>query len=345
MTRTRTLVSFALLAACGAGGAALGLGFLGSLHPAFDTFSHFRLHLAALMAVGGVLLIGARMRREGLAALSLAACSVIVTPGALPGLGGSRAALASDTTGDRAVYRLLHLNARFDNKEPERFLSLIARTRPDVVTVNEVSAMWRGRLAALAAAYPHSVICPARGAVGGVAILSRRPFSGAAEAECLAGGTLALARVDLGGRAVTVAALHLYWPWPFEQPDQVEEIAGHLDGLPEEAVLAGDFNAARWSRAVARIAEAGRLRDVGPVGASWLPRALPDALRRAVGLGIDHVLAGDGIAVERLQRADDAGSDHLPVLMEFWLPAGSAPSGDRSKIVETLPSPARPAPI
>ncbi len=330
MTRPRSLVLLLLLAACGAGGAALGLGFLGRLHPAFDTFAHFRLHLAALLAVGGVLLLMMTMRREGLAALSLAACSVIVTPGALPGLGSSRAALA----GDHAAYRLLHLNARFDNREPELFLSLIARTRPDVVTVNEVSEMWRTRLAALDASYPYRIICRARGAVGGIAILSRRPFAAGTEPQCLAGGTLALAHLDLGGRPVAAAALHLYWPWPFEQPEQVEEIVGHLANLPDEAVLAGDFNAVRWSRAVGRIAEAGRLRDAGPVGPSWLPRRFPDLMRRTIGLGIDHVLAGDGIGIERLERVEDAGSDHLPVLAEFWLPAASAPPEERTKVVD-----------
>ena len=76
---------------------------------------------------------------------------------------------------------------------------------------------------------------------------------------------MATAAIDFGGRAMTVAALHLYWPWPFEQPRQVADLAGVLSRLPDETILAGDFNAVRWGESLARIVEAGRLRDAGPV--------------------------------------------------------------------------------
>ncbi len=37
---------------------AVGTGFLGQVHPAFDTFSHFRLHLSiALVLIGLVVLL------------------------------------------------------------------------------------------------------------------------------------------------------------------------------------------------------------------------------------------------------------------------------------------------
>jgi len=321
----RTPSSFVLLVVCGLIGLALAFGFLGRFHPAFDSFSHFRLHLAGLLALGGFALLALRFRREGLAALSLAACSVIVTPGALPGLAGSRAAIANEAPADSPTYRLLHLNARYDNSAPEEFLSLIAHARPDVVTVSEVSAMWRGRLESLAAAYPYRIFCDPRGPIGGVAILSRRPFARVAAPACVAKNTMAIAGIDFGGRAVTVAALHLYWPWPFEQPRQVADIAGELSRLPGEAILAGDFNAVRWSQSLARIAEAGRLRDAGPVGPTWLPRGCPDAMRRWVGIGIDHVLAGDAVEIANVERARDVASDHLPVMVDFWLPAEVVP--------------------
>ena len=295
----------------------LVLGFLNRLHPAFDSVAHFRLHLAALLAVTALVLLATRLRLEGLFALALAAGAFVATPGTYANLLLETSAGASGAPVDQATYRLLHLNARFDNSEPEKFLSLIARIRPDVVTINEVSAMWRGRLGALKAAYPHRIVCDSRGFVGGVAILSRRPFVAGSEPECFEGGTLAVARVDLGGQPVDVAALHLYWPWPFEQPEQVPQLAGRLAQLPDAALLAGDFNAVRWSETFRQIASAARMRDAGPVGPSWMPRLLPDGLRRMAGLGIDHVLTGAGVDIVRLERQDDAGSDHLPVLTEF----------------------------
>lgn len=333
MKRTLYLLSVLLLVACGVAGAAIGLGFLGWLHPAFDSLSHFRLHLAALLAVGAIGLISVGFRREAFAGLALATAAFFVTPGTWLDMVAGNQAKASATPDERATYRLLHLNARFDNPDPERFLSLIARIRPDVVTVNEVSAMWRQRLETLAAAYPHTIICDSRGLVGGVAILSRRPFANGTSPECLDGGTLAVASVDFAGQPVSVAALHLYWPWPFEQPEQIDRIAPRLSDLPDVAILTGDFNAARWSETVRKVAASARMEDAGPVGPSWLPRALPDMFRRSVGLGIDHVLAGTGLVVSKVERLDEVGSDHLPVVTEFWVPMKQRPEASDTTVV------------
>lgn len=333
MKRAATVLSVFLLIVCGVAAAAIGLGFLGRFHPAFDSFSHFRLHLAVLLAVGAFGLIAAGFRREAFAGLALATGAAFVTPGTWFDNAISNQAKASAVPDDRATYRLLHLNARYDNPDPGRFLSLVARLRPDVVTVNEVSGMWRQRLETLSAAYPYRVFCDAGSKVGGVAILSRRPFADGAAAECIDGGTLAVAPIDFAGQIVTVAALHLYWPWPFEQPAQVERIAPRLSQMPDAAILAGDFNAARWSETFSKIAAAARMEDAGPVGPSWLPRSLPDALRRVAGLGIDHVLAGSGLIVTRLERADGVGSDHLPVLTEFWMPPEARPEAAGTTVV------------
>ena len=333
MKRTLYILSALLLVACGVAAAAIGVGFLGRVHPAFDSLSHFRLHLAALLGVGATGLISTGFRREAFAGLALATAAFFVTPGTWLDTVAGNQAKASATPDERATYRLLHLNARFDNPDPERFLSLIARIRPDVVTVNEVSSMWRQRLETLAAAYPHRIVCDARGLVGGVAILSRRPFAKGTSPECVDGGTLAVASVDFAGQPVSVAALHLYWPWPFEQPAQIDRIAPRLSDLPDAAILTGDFNAARWSETVRKIAAAARMEDAGPVGPSWLPRALPDMFRRSVGLGIDHVLAGTGLVITRIERADDVGSDHLPVVTEFWVPMKPRPEASDTTVV------------
>ena len=319
----------------------LVLGFLNRLHPAFDSLSHFRLHLAALLALVALLLLATRLRLEALFTLALAAGAFFATPGTYANMLLESSAGAANAPADTATYRLLHLNARFDNSEPEKFLSLIARIRPDVVTINEVSALWRERLGALSAAYPHRIVCDSLGFVGGVAILSRRPFAVGSEPECIDGGTLAIARVDFGGSPVDIAALHLYWPWPFEQPGQVSRISGRLAELPDAALLAGDFNAARWSETFREIASAGRMRDAGPVGPSWMPRLFPDAMRRTAGIGLDHVLAGTDIDVIRLERSDDAGSDHLPVVTEFSVRSHGGGDEASTHIVRTIgPSPA-----
>lgn len=304
-----------LLAVC-ALSVPLVLGFLGSWHPAFDAFSHFRLHAAAALLALAALLTFTRFRREGAMALALGIAAFAATPGTYAGALLGNRAIAEPRPGDRAVYRLLQFNARYDNPAPEAFLSLVGRLKPDVITLEEVEHMWRDRLASLSAAYPYRVDCP----YGELMILSRRPFSAGTEPECSHRNRMAVASFDFGGRSVEIVALHLFWPWPFSQPAQVSRIAPRLAELGPAAILAGDFNAVAWSETVARVAEAGRLRQPGTIGPTWLPRQAPDALRRIAGLGIDHVLVGADIDVHGLEATDAAASDHLPVLLEFSLP-------------------------
>lgn len=301
----------------------LVLGFFGAVHPAFDSVSHFRIHLAAALAtVGALLLLFSGWRVNGAVALALSLGATVATLG-LP-FDGLRAQ-ASAGQADMPRYRLMHLNLRFDNARPEAVLSLIGEVRPDVITLTEVSSMWREKLALLKSAYPHRIICPQPSYIGSAAILSRRPFAGAA--RCEDRGSLAMATVDFGGEAVEVGALHLGWPWPFEQPRQLRKLEPTFAGIGNRAILAGDFNATPWSRTVRGVADAGGLKLARRVGPTWLDRRLPNWLRPYAGLPIDHIMVKGGVIADAPQRLRWVGSDHLPVLMEFsLLPEEQAPS-------------------
>ncbi|MBU0581967.1 MAG: endonuclease/exonuclease/phosphatase family protein [Alphaproteobacteria bacterium] len=294
-------------------------GFFGRLHPAFDSFAHFRIHLAILLVACAVPLLLGAFRREALMAIAFGLAAITTVTGAafLPGLRPVHAAFAP-RDGDEPVYRLLQINLRFDNREPEKVLSLIARERPDVVTLNEVSAMWAKKIALLEAAYPYRLVCTMDNYAGGVTILSLRPFAQGAEGRCIDGGTFATATIDFGGRPLDIAAMHLHWPWPFDQAEQVAGMTADLAGLPETVLLAGDLNATPWSAAAQQIAEAGGLRQVGPIGATWHYRLLPEFLR-FTGLPIDQVFAKGNVRVHSARRLEPVGSDHLPVLVEFSL--------------------------
>lgn len=298
----------------GLGAAALSiplvLGFLGTVHPAFDSLSHFRIHIAAALALAGVLmLVFQGWRLNGAVALALSVAATVATLG-LP-FGG----LGAQASAEAPRYRLLQMNLRFDNPQPEAVLSLIGELRPDVITLNEISGMWREKLALLEAAYPYRIVCPQPSYIGGVGILSRRPFAG--EPRCEDRGAMAVAKVDFGGEAIDVATLHLGWPWPFEQPWQLRALLPALAKLGDRAVLAGDFNAAPWSLTVRRAAEAGALKLTRLVGPTWLDRRMPQWLRPYVGLPIDHVMVKGGVLAGASKRLPAAGSDHLPVLVEF----------------------------
>lgn len=297
-------------------------GFFGRQHPAFDSMAHFRVHLAVLLVLAAVPLLLARpFRWHGTVAAAFGGAAILTVTGAplLPGLGPVQASYQPKDMLSPA-YRLLQLNLRYDNPEPGKVLSLIGRTRPDVVTLNEVSAMWAGKLDLLSSAYPHRIICRIDNHAGGAAILSLRPFAEGIEGQCLEGGTLATATIDLGGRLVEVAAVHLHWPWPFDQSAQIDRMAPLLTDMAETAILAGDLNAAPWSAASARVAQAAGMAPAGPAGPTWLYRRLPEFLRFA-GLPIDRVFTKGDVVVHAADTLEAVGSDHLPVLVEFSLEA------------------------
>ncbi len=294
--------------------AALLAGFFGMLHPAFDSFAHFRIHLSVLVALVALPLLASSFRLQAAAALLFAVACLATTASALPRL-WPQPAVAKPA--DRMVYSLLQMNLRFNNPTPKKVLSLIGRTNPDVITLDEVSGMWTTELGYITSAYPYRILCPYPNGMFGVALLSRRPFATGTTPRCEPRGAMATATIDFGGTDVDVAAIHLSWPWPKEQYWQIGELAEPLAGLGQTAIMAGDCNAVPWSAAVRRVAALGGLTLMPSAGPTWIHRTLPDFLRRYAGLPIDQVFSKGGLTILSSTRLEDTGSDHLPVLVEF----------------------------
>jgi endonuclease/exonuclease/phosphatase (EEP) superfamily protein YafD len=305
---------------------ALVAGFFGTLHPAFDSFAHFRVHLAVLMALCALPLLATSFRLQAATALLFAVAAFATTSNALPvpRLWPVQAAYEANPgdqlvhPGDQAVYRLLQMNLRFNNPTPEKVLSLIGRTQPDVITLNEVSDMWEAKLGHLASAYPYRILCPYPNGVFGVALLSRRPFAAGTQSRCDRRGAMAIATVDFGGTDVDVAAVHLTWPWPYNQSWQIGGLSEEFVSLGETSIVAGDCNAVPWSAAVRRVADLGKLTVAPSPGPTWLSIELPDFLRFA-GLPIDQVFSKGAVLIHSVSRLEGTGSDHLPLMVEFSL--------------------------
>ncbi len=85
----------------------------------------------------------------------------------------------------------------------------------------------------------------------------------------------------------------------------------------DRAIVAGDFNATPWSAPFRRLVAEGDLRNSqrGYGLELTFPTNLPVWLR----IPIDHVLYTDGLEVVGRSVGDAAGSDHLPVVVDFQL--------------------------
>ncbi|MEM1382550.1 MAG: endonuclease/exonuclease/phosphatase family protein [Pseudomonadota bacterium] len=286
---------------------AVALSFLSPVLAVADALANFRhmmMGLAVLLALSAALM-KLRMLSAVLAAAALS--SALSMPELLP-------PRLSPNAGDQRL-RLLQFNVNLMNSQADAFAALVASAQPDVVTLQEISPANRHFLRAVAEDFPHQRVCPFT-TQHAVAILSRHPP--VAPPACHPGLGLVALRIALEGRPLTVASLHLRWPWPYGQAEQVASLEPVLSALPQPLVFAGDFNAAPWTRAVRRLADASDTRVISGLRTTiWVGFYNRQV---QVPLPIDHVLVPRGAQTSRIEVGGASFSDHLPVLAEITLP-------------------------
>lgn len=281
MRRGRAKTAVAVLLVLGL--ALLAATYGGPWHPAGDSLSVGRPYLAALLLALGLLWRG----RVGW--LAVAGGVVALAPMVWA------AAVADRPTAGVTIYQK---NLLFALPDPSAIIADIRSAAPDVVLLAELGNRNLAIPQALTDILPHQAICPAH-AVGAVAILSRWPM---VDEDCRKGQGAVAARVVTPGGPLTVAALHLHWPWPFGQAAQVDRLLPWLEALPRPAVVGGDFNSVPAAQVVRHIADATGTRRAGPLRPSFF-------LKSVLPVTIDHVLTPAGLRA-RSEMRPDLGSDH-----------------------------------
>ncbi|MFD1197613.1 hypothetical protein ACFQ3K_04635 [Brucella gallinifaecis] len=137
MSNTRDTISLTLLIVAVVVSVPLVLGFLGSAHPIFDSFAHFRPQLAILMGLLALPLLFTRMRRESIMILLFAILAFSTTLGTTRNLLDRSTSAQSNAPTSGARYSLVQINLRYDNPEPKRVLQMIAHEKPDIITYQE----------------------------------------------------------------------------------------------------------------------------------------------------------------------------------------------------------------
>lgn len=269
--------------------AALLASFAGAWHPAGDSLAVFRPVWALALLFSGLFLRGPVRLFCG--AVALAVMLPILWSALQPAQGPGKGI---------ALYQK---NLRFDLADPAPIIADIQASGAGIVFLQEVSRRNLAVPEGLKHSYPYQLICPAH-SVGAVAIISRWPLDGA---DCTPGSGMALAQVATPIGVVSAAVLHLNWPWPYGQAQQVSDLSDKIRYIPQPAVIAGDFNMVPWSHAVRWIAGATGTRRAGPLRASF-------ALEGLYPMVIDHVLVPDGWAGQSSMRPR-LGSDHRGIFV------------------------------
>ncbi len=272
--------------------------FAGALHPIGDSLSVFRYLIAFGVMTGAILAVRGWRRSLGVVVLTLA---VFIEPLA--------ASLSPLFVGPRGTYSLYQKNMFYQNDDHDGLIRDIDTLAPDFVTLQEVAGANMPVYRHLVATFETAALCSRSGRAS-LAVMSQFPSTGKPPICSDQAGFLAV-QVETPDGPVWLAAIHLRWPWPKEQAQNVEAIVPILAELDGPIIMAGDFNAVPWSYAMIRLARASRTERVGPI------------LRTLVGISpflripIDHVLVPGGQGT--LQTRPELGSDHLGLLATFNL--------------------------
>lgn len=277
------------------------LGFMGRVLPLGDSLAVFRLPNLLLL---GALMVALRKTlffylALGLITLSAISIAIYYTP---------------QNINEQNVYRLYQKNMSFTLEDISALKADILASETDFITLQEVYLEDEIKtnlefVSELEAHFPYQLTCPfAR--VGGVAVLSRWPRS---ESHCFDLDGVGAMKVKTPTGPLWVISVHLYWPYPYTQSQQVKRATKHIKDLEGSIIIAGDFNMVPWSHSIKSFERASDTQIARPVIHSfdlpYVPMRIP----------IDHVLLPIGTKT-KTERRDKKGSDHYGVLATFNFP-------------------------
>ncbi|MEL7282038.1 MAG: endonuclease/exonuclease/phosphatase family protein [Pseudomonadota bacterium] len=276
---------------------AIGLSFMGALHGIGDSLAVFRVGLCLLLVFLAMALTSRRNARLFLVVVAVAGAGTMLWH-----------KLPLGAPGPITIYQknMFHANSDLPGLA-EDILSMSS----DFVTLQEVSLANEALLDMLSEAYPHQFLCRYTDR-SGIAVLSRRAPVAAGVEHCERRYGMARILVDLPQGRHYVAALHLSWPFPGQQPNQLRRLLADLEALDHPLLIGGDFNMVPWSSALFRIARASNTRHAEPARTTFFIGRVP--------ISIDHVFAPGGGYVEARPLL---GSDHFGLLARVTPESGA----------------------
>jgi endonuclease/exonuclease/phosphatase (EEP) superfamily protein YafD len=276
---------------------------LNAWFPLADSLSHFRVHYCLVLLLVAVCFAVLRAWRWFGAVVLCVLIGIGSIYPAWPLL--SRRAELSHPL------KLIQFNTLFNNPTPDRSLAWLKSEAPDFLMMQEVSQKTIAIYDGMAETMPYGIVCKFA-TVGGVAVRSKFPL---VAQYCSEGRGMTWMRVNVNGKEVTFASVHLHWPYPFKQWRQLAQLENEFKAMPRPVILTGDFNAAAWSEAARRV---GAATDTVVVpGLRFTLRMGPRPIGPVAFLPIDQVLMPEGVRIGSIDVGPAVGSDHLPVVVEF----------------------------
>jgi endonuclease/exonuclease/phosphatase (EEP) superfamily protein YafD len=212
-------------------------------------------------------------------------------------------------------------NVHRGTADPEALVAAVARLRPDVFSVQELTPRFAQRLraAGLERLLPDRVLTvdPKWPRIPGLGIYSRLPMR---RVGPLSTRALAAAVHLPDGRTVGVYDVHPHTP----KPGHLDSWRHSLEALPSAGtgsplVLVGDFNATLDQTELRDVVARG-YRDAGDVAGEGLEPTWPQEQSMPSVVTIDHVLADRRLGIVDYAVLAQPGSDHRAIHAVLALP-------------------------
>ena len=193
-------------------------------------------------------------------------------------------------SGDGA-FQLYQKNLNFRMADRRPVVADIQSSDAHAVTLQEVPERLLPILNDLAESYPHKATCSFHPRVGGVAVLTQAEIE---EIVCLEGQGVLAARITApDGLPLWIVSIHLHWPYPYRQAEQLHTVLPALEALQGRVVIGGDFNMVPWGYATRRI------RRATNTARTWSPLSTFPRFQPLAPMPIDLVFAPGGGAVQK----------------------------------------------
>lgn len=281
-------------------------GWIGGGFWPLDLCNHFQVQYAVVLSFTTAVLLGLKSVRLAILSAGLLAVPLArIVPAHLPP-GGPEAAGPS--------VKVCLFNVFVSNHRHVDTLRWVKAEAPDFIYFTETTESWARKLESLRVDYPHSI---EEGS--GFAFYSKLPINSHEIIRCSdIEFPLLVARIATPNGEVTFFGVHPLPPvsrhWSKALEETMADLAREVAKANGPVIVAGDFNASRWSHRSRPLERAGLMdasRGKAP-GATWM-RSNP-----LVAIPIDRVLfRGPRMECRRFEIGPELGSDHRPVVAEI----------------------------
>ena len=282
-------------------------GFLDRISWVFEPATVFRRQYVVLLLVVALLALALRQWYLVVAAIALAVVNVVAIA---PWQDGPRSAASSaDPT-----LRIVAFNVRSGNHRYDELAQLIARLRPDVLGLVELTPGWAHAAESASSRVRPRRFVVRRGAYGMGLLTAATPTAISARRFPADGPVVLIAHFNIRDRPLTFVLVHVHTPFAGSVHErELRALAAARPSLGSRLIVCGDFNTVSWATQFRDFSRSAGLTDV--FRGAWHAYSWP-SWSRLLGVPLDHCLISGGLAVRERHFGPSIGSDHFPLVVD-----------------------------